>query len=481
MCEMFCQFVQKKREEKRIEEEQAAKAQNWKLPVCYDDNDDEERSNSLEDNIISGLSSCVAITPNEPVDSLSTGDEHLDTISAMESDEFIKSCVKNLVPNPSESEGESECDMPASEAFTTFSNVLFDADYEFDSVDGHSCSDEEVLEKIFLNPLFEEKIISMKIDQHHFNAESDLLESLLNHDSSIIPSSSKIDSLLNEFAGKLTLLKSIPPGIDKTDCYHENEICFIERLVMSSPNHLTSDIKDAFSSRNYTLASPDYSSASLGNTPSESLNNPYGLVPIAMPPKRTSTSAAPTMNQATIRQLIDDRVVAALEAQAANMENIDNTNRNPEQAHVARKCSYKEFMSCQPFNFRGSKGALGLIRWFERTESVFSCSNCTEDCKVKFATGTLTEEALSWWNSFAQPIGMEEAYKITWVEFKKLLIKKYCPRTEVQKIEDEFYHLTVKRNDLKTYVRRFQELETLCPTMVSDSEKMMEAFIGGLP
>ncbi|GJS00427.1 reverse transcriptase domain-containing protein [Tanacetum coccineum] len=107
--------------------------------------------------------------------------------------------------------------------------------------------------------------------------------------------------------------------------------------------------------------------------------------------------------------------------------------------------------------------------------------NCIEDCKVKFATGTLTEEALSWWNSFAQPIRIEEAYKITWVEFKKLLIKKYCPRTEVQKMEDEFYHLIVKGNDLKTYVRRFQELATLCPTMVPDSEKMMEVFIGGLP
>nr|GEX53286.1 reverse transcriptase domain-containing protein [Tanacetum cinerariifolium] len=111
--------------------------------------------------------------------------------------------------------------------------------------------------------------------------------------------------------------------------------------------------------------------------------------------KRTSTSAAPTMNQATIRQLIDDRVAAALEAQAANMKNTGNTNRNPEQAPVARKCSYKEFMRCQPYNFKGSKGAVGLIYWFKRTESVFSRSNCTEDCKVKFATGTLTEEALS--------------------------------------------------------------------------------------
>ncbi|GJX74279.1 reverse transcriptase domain-containing protein [Tanacetum coccineum] len=199
-----------------------------------------------------------------------------------------------------------------------------------------------------------------------------------------------------------------------------------------------------------------------------------------IPPKRTSTSEASAMTQATFKKLVADSVFAALEAQAANMANTDNTTR-PRETLVARKCSYKEFMSYQPINFKGSEGAVGLIRWFERTESVFSHNNCTEDCKVKFATGTLTEEALSWWNSFAQPIGIEEAYKITWVEFKKLLIKKYCPRTEVQKMEDEFYHLIVKGNDLKIYVRRFQELATLCPTMVPDSEKLMEVFIRGLP
>ncbi|GJZ64360.1 hypothetical protein Tco_0620781 [Tanacetum coccineum] len=107
-----------------------------------------------------------------------------------------------------------------------------------------------------------------------------------------------------------------------------------------------------------------------------------------MPPKRTSTSEAPAMTQAAIRKLVADSVTAALEAQAATMANADNTNRNTgeREAPVARKCSYKEFISCQPFNFKGSEGAVGLIRWFERTESVFSRSNCTEDCKVKFAT-----------------------------------------------------------------------------------------------
>ncbi|GKC59684.1 reverse transcriptase domain-containing protein [Tanacetum coccineum] len=202
-----------------------------------------------------------------------------------------------------------------------------------------------------------------------------------------------------------------------------------------------------------------------------------------MPPKRTSTSAAPTMTQAAIRQLVADSIAAALEAQAATMASTNNPNRNtrPRETHVARKCTYKEFMSCQPFYFNGTEGAIGLICWFERTESVFSHSNCTEDCKVKFATGTLTEDALSWWNSYSKPIGIEQADKIAWTELKRLLTNKYCPRTKVKKMEDEFYNLVVKGNDLKTYASRFQELAVSCPNMVPNTEKLMEAFIEGLP
>nr|GEV15604.1 hypothetical protein [Tanacetum cinerariifolium] len=235
---------------------------------------------------------------------------------------------------------------------------------------------------------------------------------------------------------------------------------------MSSPNHHTSNIEEAFFSNfpDYILVSPDYVPASPGKTYSSSSNNSFGLVSISLPTlllfhydpymkvmhayyakeshiPPTSTSVAPAITQAAIRQLVADSITTTLEAQATNMANTNNTNRIPEpkEASVARKCSCKEFMSCQPFNFKGSEGAVRIIRW------------------------------------------IEEDYKLSYVKFKKLLIKKCCPRTELQKMEDEFYHLTVKGNDLKTYVRRSQELATLCPTMMSDSEKMMEAFIGGLP
>nr|GEZ57586.1 hypothetical protein [Tanacetum cinerariifolium] len=135
MCEMVGQLIQKKQEEKQIQEDQAANARYWKIPAYYDDDDDYN----------------FAITPNETVDSLIMGDEHLDIIPATESDEFKKSSVENLVPNPSESEGKNGCDMLA--CFTTFSNILFDADYEFDSVDDQSLHNEGFLEEIFSNPL----------------------------------------------------------------------------------------------------------------------------------------------------------------------------------------------------------------------------------------------------------------------------------------------------------------------------------------
>nr|GEX42440.1 hypothetical protein [Tanacetum cinerariifolium] len=161
-------------EEKQIKEEHAAKTQYWKILACYDDDDDY----------------AIVITTKEP-------------------DNSLKSSVENLVPKPSESEGEYDNDQ--------------------------SLSDEDISKKIYSNPLFDEEIISMKIDPHHFNAESNLIESLRNHDSLIISSSLKIDSLFDEFAGELTLLKSIPSGINDFDPKEETR--FIKRLLYdnSSP------------------------------------------------------------------------------------------------------------------------------------------------------------------------------------------------------------------------------------------------------
>ncbi|GJT18342.1 putative reverse transcriptase domain-containing protein [Tanacetum coccineum] len=101
--------------------------------------------------------------------------------------------------------------------------------------------------------------------------------------------------------------------------------------------------------------------------PQDPISPPAILTPSPMPPKRTSTSEASAMTHAAIRKLVADSVATALEAQAATMASTNDPNRNsrPRRTPVARKCTYEKFMSCQPFYFNGTEGAVGLIRWFE--------------------------------------------------------------------------------------------------------------------
>nr|GEZ57839.1 hypothetical protein [Tanacetum cinerariifolium] len=183
------------------------------------------------------------------------GDEHLDTILEKESDEFNKSSVEDLVPNPSEFEDECECDMPNCDDSqttncSTFSNPLFD---DFTSSDDESSHEEVIHEmsfKTYSNPLFDlgEEIKSIEFNpihnkdldstlkNNHFDTDSYLLESSLNRVTLMI-SSLKIDSLLVEFAGELIFLESIPSGVDEANCDPEEDIHLVERLLYdnSSP------------------------------------------------------------------------------------------------------------------------------------------------------------------------------------------------------------------------------------------------------
>ncbi|GKE61062.1 putative reverse transcriptase domain-containing protein [Tanacetum coccineum] len=124
---------------------------------------------------------------------------------------------------------------------------------------------------------------------------------------------------------------------------------------------------------------------------------------------------------------------------------------------------------------------VGLTRWFKKMETVFHISNCPEKYQVKYATCTLLNSALTWWNSHKRTIGIEAAYAMNWVELMKLMAEVYYPRNKIQKIETELWNLAVKGNDLTAYTRRFQELVLLCTRMVSNEEDKVERFVGGLP
>ncbi|GJR99753.1 hypothetical protein Tco_0316262 [Tanacetum coccineum] len=199
--EMFQTWLQQRQEQVvNLDTYTPEPSQCQKIPICYDDDDDEYSFATQE--YLKKFSS--AITPDLPKsDSLIIEDKHLDTILEPESDELIKSSVEDLVHTLSESDGisESECDLPV--------------------CDDSSPKKDEVLDDIISIPPGN--------DNDHFNAESSLIESMLNRDNVI--SSPKINFLLEEFAGELALIAPIPSGIVEADFDPKGDIRFIENLI----------------------------------------------------------------------------------------------------------------------------------------------------------------------------------------------------------------------------------------------------------
>ncbi|GJX11955.1 putative reverse transcriptase domain-containing protein [Tanacetum coccineum] len=114
-------------------------------------------------------------------------------------------------------------------------------------------------------------------------------------------------------------------------------------------------------------------------------------------------------------------------------------------------------------------------------ETVFHISNCPERYQVKYATCTLLDSALTWWNSHKRTIRTDVAYALSWRELLKLMTEVYCPRNEIQKMETELWNLSVKNNDMATYTQRFQELTMMCTKMVPLRRRSGEKFIEFFP
>nr|GFA98333.1 hypothetical protein [Tanacetum cinerariifolium] len=164
-----------------------------------------------------------------------------------------------------------------------------------------------------------------------------------------------------------------------------------------------------------------------------------------------------------------------------NNENCNPYKNDRGTMPVARVCTYQDFVKCQPLNFKGTEGVVGLTRWFEKIELVFHISNYPEVYQFKYATCTLLNSALTWWNSHKRTVGVDAPFSMTWRYLMKLMTKVYCPRNDIQKMETKLWNLTVKYNELAAYTQIFQELTLLCTRMVPEEEDRIERYVGGLP
>nr|GEW04284.1 reverse transcriptase domain-containing protein [Tanacetum cinerariifolium] len=146
---------------------------------------------------------------------------------------------------------------------------------------------------------------------------------------------------------------------------------------------------------------------------------------------------------------------------------------NRRNVHTARPCFYAIFMKCQPLNFKGTKGVVGLTRWIEKIESAFQISGYAIENQVKFAACTLLDTALTWWNGQIRSLG-PDAYSMTSEVLKKKMTDKYYPHGEIKKLEIKLWNLKVKWNDVPTYTERFQELTLICTKFVANETEKID-------
>nr|GFA32589.1 hypothetical protein [Tanacetum cinerariifolium] len=142
---------------------------------------------------------------------------------------------------------------------------------------------------------------------------------------------------------------------------------------------------------------------------------------LTMPPRKsTKGNPPPSLTQDTVNRMIQESVEATIQAVRERVQNEANHDEGPNVAPVARECTFADFMKCSPITFHGNEGAVGLIRWIEKTEMVFTVSKCTEANKVVFAAATFQDRALTWWNSQVATLGIEVVTRKTWAEMKKV-------------------------------------------------------------
>ncbi|GJW11723.1 putative reverse transcriptase domain-containing protein [Tanacetum coccineum] len=170
-----------------------------------------------------------------------------------------------------------------------------------------------------------------------------------------------------------------------------------------------------------------------------------------MPPK-----SAP-LTQVAIRRMIKESVNVAIAAERARLANARNDARESgpvrgqDVAPVVRDCTFAGFMKCNPTAFHGTKGAVELRRWFEKTESVFRISECVE--------------------------GKKTVNQMHWTEMMQLMTAEFFLIEEVQRMEHELWNLKVKKYNIMAYTQRFNELALMYPRMVKLERVTVDAYI----
>ncbi|GJU04967.1 putative reverse transcriptase domain-containing protein [Tanacetum coccineum] len=171
-----------------------------------------------------------------------------------------------------------------------------------------------------------------------------------------------------------------------------------------------------------------------------------------MPPRR--------LKKKSVKRLVEKHVAKAIEEYEKSRANLDSAGssggntRNVGGTANVQGCSHKTFMNGKPRSFNGTEGVVVLIR---------------------------RVVALTRWNGNVHTLGLVNANRIPWIEFKTMMTTEYCPAIEIQRIEQELWTLTLKGDDIEAYNNRFHELALMCPELVPTEKKKIERYTRGFP
>lgn len=200
-----------------------------------------------------------------------------------------------------------------------------------------------------------------------------------------------------------------------------------------------------------------------------------------MPPFRIGTKRYnKEKERKKMASLIAEQIANVLPAMVTGLSQ-SLSNASATNGSGVRTCTFKHFKSCDPVKYAGTEGATGLLQWFESIENTFINSECPNELRVRHATSMFHEQALTWWNAEKAKRGAEVALALPWDEVKELMVKKFCPRNEIRKLEIEFWDLKQEGGDCLAYAKRHQELSLLVPHLVTPLSRNIDKFISGLP
>ncbi|XP_022032674.1 uncharacterized protein LOC110933776 [Helianthus annuus] len=186
-------------------------------------------------------------------------------------------------------------------------------------------------------------------------------------------------------------------------------------------------------------------------------------------------------NLPRLAQEVEGRVLGVVDAMmTSKIEELKELIEGSKSKSKERRCTYKDFMACNPATYDGKIDPIACQRWISNIEALFIQSRCNKEDQVMFATGQLTLQAKDWWDAHSKEIGEDRLQMMTWQEFKEPFMRYHCPQSAIDKIQEDFLHLRQRNESINEISNTFMDKMKFCGDFVNTKTMKINRFYGVL-